>query len=208
MYLRMLLPMNNQLPNRRKPADAKKGDMMWHYTIHSELITHQKADLWKYPGAGCEHSFSCSSWGDWWRIFCYRSLMVLWIHPAVVGFLLQAVVPLIHFMAFLEGVDWLWRLLLKPFTSPSLTDWTAYWRKRVQSVGLNWLMKFSSPNPSFPWRPSPNVYSSPLSVEQGEDKCIKHRLKVFYPGWSRFAFNTFYKQQNPWFLFNSLFKCT
>lgn len=31
-------------------------------------------------------------------------LMVLWIHPAVVGFLLEAVVPLIHFVAFLEGV--------------------------------------------------------------------------------------------------------
>lgn len=31
--------------------------------------------------------------------------IVLWIHPAVVGFLLEAVVPLIHFMAFLQGVD-------------------------------------------------------------------------------------------------------
>lgn len=46
---------------------------------------------------------------------------------------------------------------LSPFLSQSLTNWTLYLRKRVQSVGLNWLMKFSSPNPSFPWRSSPNV---------------------------------------------------
>lgn len=43
------------------------------------------------------------------------------------------------------------------------TAWTPHFRKREHRVGLNWLVKFSSPRPSFPCLPSPKVYSKPPS---------------------------------------------
>lgn len=43
------------------------------------------------------------------------------------------------------------------------TECTWQQRNLVHRVGLNWLVKFSSPSPSFPCRPSPKVYKRPLS---------------------------------------------
>lgn len=43
------------------------------------------------------------------------------------------------------------------------TECTWQLRNLVHRVGLNWLVKFSSPSPSFPCRPSPKVYKRPLS---------------------------------------------
>lgn len=46
---------------------------------------------------------------------------------------------------------------------PQLTDSTLKFSNRATLAGRNWLEKHSSPWPSFPCLPSPNVYSLPLS---------------------------------------------